>query len=180
MLLNSNGQNDCLLTVRQLTGRWFVWKNRDGQTNNRWVSGKNRIVLTNQNFELQDCPIKTNRIIWVFSLKGDPTNPFQPTPPIFSCIPHARTTDQQAQTVVQNHGPIQARHHVPRVEGLIRLQGYSTTLLKEPLRAPVRGLASERDREVRTPASVVTLGDTGSAAIFKKERSRGIEIAKVG
>ena len=29
-------------------------------------------------------------------------------------------------------------------------------------------------------ASVATLGDTGSAAIFKKERSRGIEIAKVG
>ena len=103
-----------------------------------------------------------------------------PPPPIFSCTPHARTTDQQAQTVVQNHGPIQARYHVPRVEGPIRLQGYSTTLLKEPLRAPVRGLASERDREVRTPASVATLGDTGSAAIFKKERSRGIEIAKVG
>ena len=116
-------------------------------------------------------------------LKRDFTNPFQPTPPNFllhSTCADDRPTSPNGRPKPWPHTGIEARSHVPRVEGPIRLQGYSTTLLKEPLRAPVRSLASERDREVRTPASVVTLGDTGSAAIFKKERSRGIEIAKVG
>ena len=57
-------------------------------------------------------------------------------------------------------------------------------VLDDPVKAlqqaPVRSPASEKGLRGLEAEGVATLGETGSAVIFKKERTRGIEIVKVG